>query len=145
MEIVFVEKLINHWKKSNVYSPPGDLFLIEQMLKSKNIQLPDDFKHLYRFVGGPTEEDSEFFYFYPPEELATMGSLFSLSKNDQFYDVVVFVDYMQSSWWYGFKMTDDGYQIGIISSKDRFKVITDSLSDFINLYVEDSGILYNWE
>jgi hypothetical protein len=145
MEIATIESLISHWKKSNVYSPSKEPFLLDYRLGNKGIKLPEDFKYLYQFVGGTTDLDDEMFFFFAPDELTTMGAKFSLGNADPFRDIVIFIDYMHASWWYGFRVTDDGYEIGIIPMENKFKVITNSLTDFINLYISDSEILYDYE
>jgi hypothetical protein len=53
---------------------------------------------------------------------------------------------MHKSWWYAVKFSNggDNYEIGIIPSIDKFKVITRSLSEFIRLYLSDSSALYEY-
>jgi hypothetical protein len=139
-----INKLIFHWKKCNVYLPPEESFLMDYRLGAKNMTLPEDFKVLYRLVNGTSDWDNIAFVFYGIQRLITMGSRFSLSENDPLGDVIIFADYMDESWWYGVKLTEDGYNIGIIPTEDRFKAITTSLTDFIHLYLTESDKLSDY-
>jgi hypothetical protein len=53
---------------------------------------------------------------------------------------------MHSSWWYGIRMeTNDIYSIVIIPYYGAFKVITNTLSEFIKLYMDDADVLYDYK
>jgi len=139
----FIHKLLNHWERNNTAYRPGTGNM-NSAPGDTGIILPDDFRELYKNTNGTIDCDHNGFLFYRREELTTMGSKFSLNRNDEFYNVVMFIDYMQASWWYGAAIKDNSYEIGIIANEKRFKPITDSLETFINLYIEDSAILYDY-
>ena len=94
--------------------------------------------------------DKEGFYFLSAEELRTeqrelvvdsMSGIKTITTR-----VTPFVDYMHWSWQYAFisNPTDDGYQIGIMSTDTSFKVITSSLATFLSLYMENAQVLYDY-
>ena len=51
---------------------------------------------------------------------------------------------MNRSWWYGVKFSNfnEDYEIVIIAGSD--KVITQSLAEFIRLYIKDAPVLYDY-
>jgi hypothetical protein len=143
-EVEFIRKLINHWERNN--TPFAFVYRkeVNRILNNTDIKLPKDFQKLYENVNGTVDCDHEGFLFYRWEDITTMGKKFSLKRNDEFYNVLIFIDYMQASWWYGVAIKGDSYEIGIIANERRFKPITNSLETFIDLYIEDSEILYDY-
>jgi hypothetical protein len=144
MELEVINKLLNHWKQCNVYVPSKDFFLLDYRLSLKGIVIPPDLKDLYQFANGTSNWDNIAFVFYGSEELITMGSKFSLDKTDPLYDIVIFADYMDESWWYGIFGDGNSYNIGIIPTAEKFKVIANSLTEFINLYLSESDKLSDY-
>jgi len=144
MELKSLTDLINHWKKCKVYLPPDELGLLDNRIQNENIMLPGDFKDLYSVSNGTSGWDDVSFTFYGVGELITMGSRFSLDDNHPLQNVVIFADYMHESWWYGVNLTQEGYEIGIISSGDKFNSIANSLSEFIHLYLSESDKLSDY-
>lgn len=115
---------------------------MKQILKS--IPLPIDFQQLYATANGMKDSDKEGFLLYPLEDIVSLETKFNISNSNS--NIYVFADYLQSSWWYGFRVLENGtYEIGIIPYEDKFKPITNSLFDFIELYLEDSAPLYDCE
>jgi hypothetical protein len=59
---------------------------------------------------------------------------------------LIFAEFMHKSWWYAVKFSKygEGYEIGIVSSADKFKLITRSLGEFIQLYMKDASVLYEY-
>jgi hypothetical protein len=146
MEIELTKKLLEYWKKRD--SASSGLYTSEKInsLMEKGISLPSDFSSFYMQLNGMDDEDEEGFRFYKIDEILTMGDMFSLSPCDTLAEIVVFGDYMQSSWWYGFRiLAADNYEIGIIPVPQKFKVISTSLTEFLNLYLKDSTKLYDYE
>ncbi|GAB3859662.1 hypothetical protein GCM10028822_36550 [Hymenobacter terrigena] len=96
------------------------------------------------------DTDEEGFYFFSVEELRTeprellIDSMLGVKTVST--SVTAFVDYMQWSWQYAFipNPTGDGYQIGIMPTHNRFKVITSSLATFLSLYMENAQVLYDY-
>lgn len=136
--------LISYWQKENVrFESPVQLaakYVSNDMYKF----LPQEFKELYQNVNGTDEYDNQGFLFYRQQNLITMGKKFFLDKDSELYGIIIFADYMHENWWYGIRITEQGYEIGIIPSGKRFKPITTSLEHFVNLYMEDSEMLYDY-
>jgi hypothetical protein len=146
MEIGEINKLIDYWKKNNLSISRIGIADLNNILNIKRFFLPNDFKELYVYANGIDDCDSEGFLFYKIEDLETMGEKFSLDKGSDLYNIVLFADYMQQSWWYGIKLIhNENYEIGIVATSLKFKKIANSLSDFITLYLEDSQILYEYD
>ena len=112
--------------------------------------LPDDFIQFYSTVNGmqdfyPNEMDEEGFLFYPKEAVNAASAEFehgSLRNNNRLF---IFAEYMHKSWWYGDNVnSSEDYVIGIIPHENLFKPITNSLSEFIELYLKDSFKLYDY-
>jgi len=142
VSVEVINKLISHWKKNDILYSTG--VELKGTLVNTDIILPTDFQELYKKVNGTIDCDNEGFLFYRWQDLLTMGEKFSLAQNDDFYKVVIFIDYMQASWWYGVSIEGNNYEIGIIANEKRFKPITNSLNTFIDLYIDDSEILYDY-
>ncbi|MDO6431552.1 hypothetical protein Q4E93_13185 [Flavitalea sp. BT771] len=155
MEVMEIEKsakqLLEFWGKQKIVSPPNNLDDILYFEFSKNMQLPDDFRRLYMMTNGmvslfPNYFDDEGFLFYPLQELTTLEEEFNINGGGAIEHCLIFAEFMHKSWWYGvrFSKIEDNYEIGIISSGDKFKVITPSLAEFIHLYLNDSPVLYEY-
>ncbi len=143
-QVEFVVKLLDYWKKNGI--PYKSVLNREVNFKLRNtdITLPTDFQELYKNINGNIDCDQNGFWFYGWEDLTTMGKRFALKKSDRLYNVVIFIDYMQASWWYGIDIKGNNYEIGIIANEKRFKSITNSLERFVDLYIDDSEILYDY-
>ena len=144
-KIELVSKLINHWKKSNLLCGSPLTSITSNESYQAYVTLPEDFKELYKNINGTADDDDEGFLFYRQQDLITMGKKFSLDEADELYNVVIFIDYMQSSWWYGVRTTGNGYEIGIIPHEKKFKPIAIALENFIDLYIADSERLYDYD
>ena len=112
--------------------------------------LPNDFKELYLKANGmgtlyPNEIDDEGFLFYPIEFIISAEKEFENSKLENRSKIFIFAEYMHKSWWYGYEIKNDGsYAIGIIPDKNTFKPIVNSLSEFIEMYLDNSPRLYEY-
>lgn len=145
-----IEKTKTYWASQGIFTHPGNEKLIKQ-LKEK-INLPDDFVRFYSCLNGmglanETDGDSNGFLFYALEEIINAGDqfknggLFSSKKN-----IFIFVDYLQKSWFYGIEIFNkDLYNIVIVPHKYKYKIITNSLDEFLMLYLEDSSVLYDYD
>ena len=145
-----MNRLIKHWQDQGIEIIPKPLNEVEDFEALNQWSLPNDFKQFYSRVNGmssyfPNEIDDEGFLFYPLESILPSKQEFegfALAENHHLY---IFADYMHKSWWYGVEIKPDGkYLIGIIPDKLNFKPITDSLSEFIALYIENSSKLYDY-
>lgn len=145
-----ISLLIENWKKQNINITPMSNREIESFIKKTTIPLPNDFKELYSKVNGmknlyPNEIDEEGFLFYPIESIISAENEFENSELRNKSKIYIFAEYMHKSWWYGLEIiSDENYVIGIIPDKDTFKPITNSLSVFIELYIENSSKLYDY-
>lgn len=110
---------------------------------SKHIaSLPDDFRVFYSVVNGMKNYDSNGFLFYSKGDLITMGEKFKLHLDDKLYNIILFIDYMYDSWWYGVRYDGKTYEIGKVPSSKKFQPITSSLEEFLIAYLNDSDTLY---
>lgn len=109
--------------------------------------LPDDLIKYFSVLNGmeslyPNEFDDEGFLFYPLQGLVTSNQEFSKPIEK---DILIIAEYMHKSWWYGLKVIDkDTYSIGIIPEENKFKILTDSLSEFLKMYMSNSHKLYSF-
>jgi hypothetical protein len=110
--------------------------------------LPGDFVEFYLRANGmedfyPNEMDNEGFLFHPVEALVSVSTEFSTSALANKERIFLFAEYMHRSWLYGFELLgDDDYMIGILEHENSFQPITNSLAEFIELYIADSPKLY---
>ena len=150
MEIA-ARQLLAFWRKQNILSPPNTLDDILHFEFSRSMQLPDDFRHLFLTTNGmvglvPNYFDKEGFLFYPLEELMTLEDEFGITRDSAVEHCLIFAEFMHKSWWYAVKFSKnvDTYEIGIVSSADKFKVITRNLGEFIQLYLNNASVLYEY-
>ncbi|PIF43382.1 SMI1/KNR4 family protein SUKH-1 [Chryseobacterium sp. 52] len=145
-----ITDLIVFWKKQNILICPTSEQKISEFQKNRYFKFPADFLEFYSKVDGmktlyPNENDHEGFLFYPLDAVISVSNEFgdsALINKDQIF---LFADYMHKSWWYGFELISaDNYVIGIFSDKNSFKPITNSLADFIEMYMKDSPKLYDY-
>lgn len=143
--------LMDFWRIQQIASSSKaneEIDRIEQQLECK---LPNDFRELYLRVNGmetyyPNEIDQEGFNFYPLEGIISAKNEFENAGLISKENIFIFAEYMQKSWWYGFKPYNrEEYVIGIIPHENKFKPITQSLAEFIELYIADSENLYDYE
>jgi hypothetical protein len=146
-----IKNLMEYWQNSGIIIEGKDIRSIEDIANERKIFLPSDFIKFYANVNGmsylfPNECDKNGFLFYPVEGLITMQEEFSLNEESDLRSIVIFSDYLQKSWYYGFRINKDfSYSIGIIPHAKKFKPITNSLDDFISLYLEHSDVLADYD
>jgi len=156
MEINNIEEaligLTDFWQKQNVIlRDRNTLRSIHEFEMVKNIELPQDFKKYFLKLNGmenlyPNYLDEEGFLFYPLKYLTTLEEEFGEKPQNDNCKCLVFSEFMHKSWWYGVRIEEEKqvYDIVIISSKDKFKSITNSLAQFIHLYMNNSPVLYDY-
>lgn len=155
MELIEIEnsakQLLEFWGKQKILSPPNTLDEILYFEFSRNMQLPEDFRRLFMITNGmvnlfPNYFDNEGFLFYPLQELTTLEDEFDINGGSAVEHCVIFAEFMHKSWWYAVRFSKilDNYEVGIIPSVDKFKVITKNLGEFIHLYMNDSPVLYEY-
>lgn len=156
MEIANIDDAISQlkkfWRKQKIVFPPNSIEEILHIEFSKSIKLPNDFRQFYMMTNGmgnyyPNEIDNEGYLFYPLQKLTTLEEEFEMPRVSYVEYIVIFAEYMHKSWWYGarFSKYNDEYEIGIIPNEEKFKVITQSLGEFIHFYMNDASILYDYE
>jgi len=142
--------LTTFWDKQQIKFGRGSKEKIESFEKLKSYELPSDFKEFYSLINGmeefyPNYMDDHGFLFYPIEAINPAIKEFKSSQMKNINSVFLFCEYMHRSWWYGCDVIDkDKYIIGIIPDKNSFKPICSSLVEFIELYVNDSSVLYDY-
>ncbi|WP_324679281.1 hypothetical protein [Hymenobacter sp. GOD-10R] len=151
---IMLSALSAFWKQQAITCPPVELPYVQAIAEANKVILPPDFEQLYRTVNGtpdlyPNFLDDRYCSFLPVEALRTeekevlvIACNTATLKTER---VTVFVDYMHRSWEYGFIVNDnENYQIGIIPTNDVFKVITTSLATFLEWYIADADVLYDY-
>ncbi|RYY35369.1 MAG: hypothetical protein EOP46_10295 [Sphingobacteriaceae bacterium] len=119
---------------------------VKYIMQLKGLQLPEDFIKFYQWFDG-TEDLDDFagFFFYPLNELESANSKLRNADNPELNNVILFLDYLINCWWYGVRIVNEcKYEILIVASENEYKVITDSLNDFIDLYLNDNNVLYDY-
>lgn len=148
--LLVIDRLISFWRDQNIKITTKTLQEIDLIQKDKVLRLPNDFKELYSKVNGmedyyPNEIDEEGFLFYPLEALIPVSREFEDSNLINKDRILIFAEYMHKSWWYGVEVKENfEYVIGIIPDKTIFKPITNSLAEFIELYIDNSTKLYDY-
>ncbi|HET6224746.1 MAG TPA: SMI1/KNR4 family protein [Bacteroidia bacterium] len=144
-----VKELINFWNKQNIPVVGISNEEIERVVSERSLFLPDDFKKFYCMVNGmssfyPTKKmDAKGFLFYPVQAIVTANHV--LENPFVLTHVIIFAAYQNKSWWYGIEVKDDGsYLIGLVSPTGKFKAITNSLAEFIEMYRKDAPKLYDY-
>ena len=143
-----VTELINYWKKQNipVVGIPNEE--IESIVSERSLFLPDDFKKFYCKANGMgsidlQKADSKGFSFCPVQGIVTANQ--KLENPISLTHVLIFAAYQTKDWWYGVEVKENGsYVIGLVSNKGTFKAITNSLAEFIEMYLKDSPKLYDY-
>jgi SMI1 / KNR4 family (SUKH-1) len=147
---VIISRLVEFWRNQSIVIFTKTEQEIDNIEKNISFILPNDFREFYKNVNGmqmlyPNEIDNEGFLFYPVEAIISSSKEFHNTGIMNKEKTFIFAEYMHKSWWYGFELqSQDSYVIGIIPDKDTFKPITNSLIDFIQLYLEDSPKLYDY-
>lgn len=146
-----VVRLIEFWRAQQIVGSPATDEEIHKIQKQLNIKLPTDFEKFYLKINGmetlyPNEIDKEGFLFYPLHAIVSATTEFENAGAINKDNIFIFAEYMHKSWWYGFEIiNEDEYIIGILPHENKFKSITNSLAEFIELYIEDSDVLYDYE
>jgi hypothetical protein len=149
-DITILDELVQYWENQSIKISGLTKEKIKNIEKDKGITLPLDFVNFYRKVNGmedlyPNWHDKEGFLFYPLEMVINYKEGVGFEVSPSVGNVLIFVDYLQKCWWYGVDVVSENeYTIGIIADGNTFKPITNSLFDFIRLYLLDSPVLYDY-
>lgn len=147
-----IEKILRHWEKQGISSEGKTLQDIEALEKALNNKLPQDFKLYFSKINGMgsgylNDTDENGFSFYPLEQLRVIEEEFnpSIDKNKR---CILFADYLQNCWSYVILVDDfvNENQYSILGYIDcnQYKIITNSLAEFIDFYLSDSKTLYDF-
>ena len=148
--VLIINKLLDCWRSQKIKILSRSFQEIELVERELNLKLPNDFKVFYSMVNGmidlyPNEFDEEGFLFYPIEAIVSVNKEFEDCNIINKDNIFIFADFMHESWWYGFELNErNEYLIGIIPHSSSFKPITNSLVEFIELYIENSPRLYDY-
>ncbi|PJJ53023.1 hypothetical protein [Hymenobacter chitinivorans] len=151
-----IMELRQFWQRQAIACPPADLAYVRQVAATNSVVLPPDFELLYSTVSGPPQlypnyMDENGFSLLPVEALRTENKAVLVRTSHSAIQgqaaITEFVDYLHRSWVYGFIADADGsgYRIGIMPTKQVFKVLTTSLAEFLAWYVADADVLYDYE
>ncbi len=120
----------------------ADEALIKDVENAYGIELPEDFKHFYRFTNG-FEMDEDIFNMIP------LGEMIGNSKNDNHPSIAEYMIY--SDMWrleinpYDFNQ----YEIYVLDYDSEKIVLTNSLAEFIARFLRggvfEIGGLYTWK
>ncbi len=145
-----INRLINYWEEQKIKIFPSSVNEIMLFEKKNNIELPYDLIEFYSRVNGmaelyPNYTDEEGYLFYPLKFVVSCEEMFKNEFNVKasMLNTYVLADYLHKSWWYGLKIhSKTDYSIGFIPDHTDFQIITNSLEEFIQLYLIDSPKLY---
>lgn len=148
-----LDRLIDHWKKLRIGSYGKTIQEVKEAEKRLDTKLPNDFVLYFGMVNGMgnnylNDTDEGGFSFYQLEDLIAFdtdlkGGIFSVNN----YKFILFADYLQKCWSYLVAIDSDDpmdkYFILVYVDPERYKVIANSLREFIDLYLADSPDLYD--
>jgi hypothetical protein len=144
-----INDIIVFFEKQNI---PIEAIACQELNKIKRnigLDLPLDFEQFYLKINGmgefyPNYMDINGFLFYPIEAVVSLYSEYRYSILLDKEKIFIFANYMHRSWLYGFKfLNKNEYIIGGIPEENTFTPITNSLAEFIDLYINDSPLLYD--
>lgn len=146
-------RLMSLWSEYGIdFGNGSSLNAIKEFERKKELVLPDQFVRYFLRIDGmkslyPESFDKEGFLFYPLNAIVTFSEEFDTKEREDLKKSFVFAEYMHKSWWYGVQIDcgKEMYKIGIIREIGHFKPITNSLADFILLYLCNDTLLYNYE
>lgn len=136
--ITNIQKLHLFWQQQRIVGNTASINLASK-------PIPRHFRLMYEIVNGmemkSTSGDNEGFLFYPSEHLCSVEDEFKETTLDK--NITLFADYLTKCWWYGVRTIDDEhYEIGLVITESDFIFITNSLAEFIELYMSDDAKLY---
>ena len=149
------EKLINHWTDCGLKISRGCRESSVRRFEVQNgVILPGDLRSYFLQVNGmlpDAREDCDLtgFCFWPLErvksvtqELSRHSSLMPRNAEDHLH--FVFADYLQWSWAYAIRLTDSatGPNPIIYVGTPEPKVVANSFTQFVELYLKDAKELY---
>ncbi len=152
-----IDRMKTFWVEQGIQPQEGcSPELIEKVQTERGFTLPPDFCQLFLSVNGmkglfPNYFDKEGFLFYPLQGLVIRSEAMKSDPAGYIADPegtrdndVIFADFMNESWWYAFSCEPgpNEYTIGLVIGAKEYLPLTRSLQHFIDLYLEDSILLY---
>jgi hypothetical protein len=153
-----IEKLRAHWLSKAIGLPSGNS---EQQMREfehrYHVNLPPDFRDYFLRVDGmnphwPNAQDTEGYTFWSldrvksiPEEAVKHNSGQEWGSFSGAESLFVFADYLDWSWAYAIRLLRDPFESGrifMIGKQETPIKIADLFSDFVELYLVDSPVLY---
>jgi hypothetical protein len=149
MEEKILDKLISYWQQENIEIISANKEKLNNYFKNTVLdRLPKDFEEFFLKVNGmPMYEDKNGFLFYPYQHINSASIEFNKKQPLPKDEIYLFADYMTNCCWYGFRIiSTKKYEIGIVPNANlkSFKFITNSLFDFLDLYMKDDKKLYEY-
>ena len=144
-----VQEVIKHWISIGTEPLEGaNASTIAATEAYFDISLGGELLDFYSSVNGIFDEDDNGFAFYSLQKWRAHTAVFKsdvLGFFDQRKVCIIFVDYLQASWYYAllFDRNTDKYTIGILPHQALFIPITDSFNEFLKWYLKDDEMLYN--
>jgi hypothetical protein len=141
-------RLAHYWHQQGLDVRPvgaADLARVEQRL---GVELPESFTSALAQAGVPSADDKEMFLWWPPQQWQLTADVLAAAgyAHRAGHASVVFMDYMQESWWYSLWV--DGPHLGYVSLAlgtsdgcDPQPPIA-AFDEFVSLYVADDESLY---
>ena len=149
-----IDRLKNYWSSHGLELASGaDPDSLQEFERKNTTRLPDDFRNYLLAIDGmkpyiPNDCDKEGFSFWSIQRIKSIRQ----EKPDTIWPAglpapsqcFIFADYLQWSWAYAIDLSTAAKNNGAIFSVGVLKPnkISDSFSEFIKLYLEDSNLLY---
>ncbi|MEM7373488.1 MAG: SMI1/KNR4 family protein [Bacteroidota bacterium] len=151
-----LEKLDTQWKQENLIhiNPESKTGLIHYE-NQHDIIIPSDFKKYFLSLNGSNDYDENFFRFYPLKNVEKFYKKFHdwngfpdystlAHSNSMIKNLFVFSDFQFHMFSYAAefsKLNKNQSQIFAISG-NKFEIVAKSFSEFLQLYFDDSPILF---
>ena len=148
-----IEILMANWKNDNVLNPyPATDEDILSFQQAHGVGLPDDCVQFFKTANGTGDEyDSKLFQFYALNKITTIIDEYSEWKGVPNYRQIsetltnvssyyAFANYLSHSFAYVIRLLPDYKERGevLAVSGGEFKMIAGSITEFIELYLNDS-------
>lgn len=156
-ELVF-NKLKNKWEReeilsSNNYASEDEIL---SFIKYEDLIIPTDLVHYFKMINGMSDQsDLKLFEFYPFYKFVPILEKYKNWEGIPYYKDIehniehphqcfVFADYMMNTFSYSIRLHKSDVKINevYIVCGGEYKIIADSFTEFLNLYLDDSESLY---
>lgn len=154
---MLIDELKNNWTRSNINleSPATDQELMS-FQEDNDVMFPDDLiKYFTELNGSSDQYDDKFFKFYSLFQFVSIKNELSnwtgvpdytnIVNSMKFHEnCFVFSDYFFHSSAYAIRLYNKKSNVNeiYVIIGDEYRLIADSLSEFIELYLKDSSELY---